>query len=79
MSAVIARLPDAELVLDADAVLAGAITFQGLEPVARGNPQIVEPPRDVELAKLAPRNLLDTHEPPDPIGTRQGLRVGVPE
>jgi hypothetical protein len=37
---------EAELVVDADAVLACAVTPQGLQPVARGNAQVVQTARD---------------------------------
>lgn len=50
---------DAELVVDADAVLAGAITPQSLQPVARGNPQVVQTARDLQLPELAASHALN--------------------
>ena len=44
---------EAELVVDADAVLACAITPQGLQSVAFGNAQVVQTARDLQLPELA--------------------------
>lgn len=44
---------DAELVVDAVAVQAFAITSQGLQPVARRNMQVVQTDRNLQLPELA--------------------------
>ena len=44
---------ETELVVDADAVLACAITPQGLQSVAWGNAQVVQTDRDLQLPELA--------------------------
>lgn len=54
---------DAELVVDADAVLACAITSQGIQPVARGNMQVVQTDRDLQLFELASSHALKELEP----------------
>lgn len=50
---------DAPLVVDPDAVLALAITFQRFQSVCRGNPQVFERRRAVEHAQLAARHILN--------------------
>ena len=49
---------DAELVVDSDTGLPGAISFQELQMVTRKS-EIVEAPGLVELIQLAPRGLFD--------------------
>ena len=66
---------DAPLVIDPNAVLSFAFAFERLQPVCRGNTQIVERGRGIEHAQLAPGDLLDRgRQPargrarPDPFG-----------
>jgi hypothetical protein len=66
---------DPELVVDADAVLAGSSPFQGFEPVARRDTQIVEPRRDLELAELASRHRLHAGESPEALAMGQAVMV----
>lgn len=75
------RPPEAhtELIVDADAALAGAVTLQRFETIARRHPEIVEPRRDLQLSQLTPRNVRDIPEPFDPLTRREGLRVGALE
>jgi len=46
---------DPPLVVDSNAELTPPVTFQGLEPISRGNPQLIESLRVPKLAKLAQR------------------------
>jgi hypothetical protein len=70
---------DTVLVVDADAVLTGAVTLEGLESVARRHTKVVAPPRDLQLSKLASCDGLDDNEPLDSPPMREALGVGVPE
>ena len=54
---------EAELVVDADAVLACAITPQGLQPVARRNAQVVQTACDLQRPELAAGHALNELEP----------------
>jgi hypothetical protein len=58
----IAALPfktDAPLVVDPDAVLAGARSLEGFQPVARRNPQRVQIRRCINHQQFAARNALN--------------------
>jgi hypothetical protein len=55
------------------------IALERFESIARRYPQIVEPARDLKLAKLASREGLDAHEPLDAPAAGEGFRVSVPE
>jgi hypothetical protein len=44
---------ETELVVDADAVLAGSITAQQFQTVARRDAEVIEAPSDVQLPELA--------------------------
>jgi hypothetical protein len=57
----------AELIVYTDAMLSRSITPQGLQPIARGHPQIVQSTRDLQLPELASRNGGDVREPFDPL------------
>jgi hypothetical protein len=59
------------LVIDADAVLAGTIAFQGFQPVARRRKQISQHPRPVQVFQLAPGSVLNVR--------RQLARAFAPE
>lgn len=50
---------DAPLTVDANAMLALAVSLQGLQPVGRRDTQIVQGLRVVENPQLAPRRRLD--------------------
>jgi hypothetical protein len=45
--------PEAELLVEADAVLACAITPQGLQPVTQGTVQVLKMARELQLPELA--------------------------
>src|SRR5665648_862578 len=70
---------DAVLVVDADAVLAGAGALERLEPVAGRDAQVVEASGDLQLAQPAARDRLEVHEASDPPTTGQRLRIRVLE
>jgi len=67
----------AELIVHTDAMLSRSITPQGLQPIAGGHPQIIQPIRDLQLPELASRNGGDVREPSDPLALRNSLRVGA--
>lgn len=50
---------DSPLLVDADTVLSGSISFQALQPVSRWNAQVVQCIGVVQHTELAPRNGLD--------------------
>ena len=50
---------DAPLVIDADAVLAGAVALQRLQTVAGRNAQIVQSCRGIQLSQLLQRRALN--------------------
>jgi hypothetical protein len=68
-----------ELIVYTDAMLSRPITPQGLQPIARGHPQIVQTARDLQLPELTSRNGGDVREPFDPPALRNSLRVGALE
>jgi hypothetical protein len=43
---------DTPLIVDPDAVLAGAVTCQSLKPITRREPQVVKPGRGVQIAQF---------------------------
>ena len=67
------------LVVDTDAMLTGAVALEGLESVARRHAKVVEPPRDLQLPKLASCDGLDASKPLDPPPMRDALGDSVPE
>lgn len=67
---------DAVLIVDADAVLAGAIPLQVLQAIPRRHAQVTEPPGDHQLAQLASRHGGDVREAPGTATAGEGLRVG---
>jgi hypothetical protein len=69
----------AELIVYPDALLPGAITFQGFESIAGRHPQIVQSARDLQLPQLASRHVRDVREPTDPLASRKSLCVGALE
>jgi hypothetical protein len=69
---------DPELVVDADAVLAGPIPFERLETVSGRDPQIVQTPGDLELTELASRHRLERNESLDAPARAQCLCVRIP-
>jgi hypothetical protein len=71
---------DSPLVVDADAVLPGAPASEFLEPIARGNSEVVERRGRIHLPQLAKRDPLKvgTHLP-DGLPIEQAPRIPVAE
>jgi hypothetical protein len=69
----------AELVVDADAVLTGAIASQGFQSVAWRDPQVVEAASDVQLPELATGHSLENLEPWHRPSLTQPLGIGTSE
>jgi hypothetical protein len=61
-----------------DPVLLGTLTGERFQPVDRRHPEIFQPPRDLQLPRLAVRDRLDTREPPDPVQRRMPARPSLP-
>src|SRR5579884_2208144 len=70
---------DAELVVDTDGVLAGAVGDQGFEPVVGGRAQVVESGRGVEHDELALDDVAEVAEATRRAALEDGLRLGAPE
>jgi len=68
---------DAILVIDANAVLAQAISLERLKTIARRNPEVVKPSGDLELSKLAQRNIFNVHKSPHSLPLRECLGIGA--
>ena len=61
--------------IDADAVLAFAVTFKGFELVTRRHPQKLDDRGRVDLLQFAHRHGFKIGEPGDPFTSKQGLRI----
>jgi hypothetical protein len=70
---------DAKLIVDANAVLASAITGQGFQAIPWRNPQIVQSFRPLELFKLAPSDRFDASESLDPFTFEKPLGICASE
>jgi hypothetical protein len=70
---------DPELIVHSDAMLPFAVTLECLESIPRWNAKILKPPRDLQLSQLTPGHGLNLLESPDPLTTRERLRVCAPE
>ena len=70
---------EAELVVYPNAVLPGAVAFEGLETVARRHAQIGKPRRDFELSQLAPRNSFNRSKPRNTPAADERLRIRIVE
>jgi hypothetical protein len=69
----------AELLVDADAVLANTVAMQGLQPVAGRDAQVFEPHGRVQEVELAPRDVGNGAKPADDLVVEQAPRVLVGE
>jgi len=69
----------AELIIDADAVLAGPVALKGFQPVSGGHTQIIQSPRDLQLPQLAACDSGDVGESLDRFTPRKSLCVCTPE
>jgi len=65
--------------IDADAVLAFAVTFEGFELVARRHPQKLNDRGRVDLLQFAQRHGFKIGEPGNPFTSKQGLRIAALE
>jgi len=65
--------------VDADAVLAQAVTFEGLQLVAGWNAQAVQVGGGMQLQQLASRHPLDVSETPNGPAVEQGFGIGADE
>lgn len=70
---------NAPLIVDTDAVLAGSITLQRLQPIAGRHPQIVQAAGDLKLSELAASYVGDVDKSPDTIASGQRLSIGALE
>src|SRR5574341_1665686 len=70
---------DSPPVIDADAMLSLAGAFQRLEPVARGDPQVVQRPGAVQVQQLPAGDSLEGPKPGYVYVGEQRLRVPGPE
>jgi hypothetical protein len=70
---------DAVLIVHSDAVLAGAVTLEGLKSITRRYPKIFKRSRDFQLTKLASGDRLDADEPNDSSAAGERLSVGILE
>lgn len=68
-----------ELVVDAYAVLALAVTLQSFQPIAWWNPQVIETAGHAKLFQLATRNRFDVGKALGLFSLVQGLGVFAPE
>jgi hypothetical protein len=53
------------LIVDANAVLAGAFAFEPFKMIAWRDSKIIQPSRNLKLPELAPCDLGNIYEPPD--------------
>src|SRR5579883_3398658 len=68
------------LIVDSNTVLAGSISFQGLEAISRWHPKVVHIKRRVEQAQLAQRHVLDIRrQPPAPLAIPDARRLCISE
>ena len=69
----------AELVIDADAMQPGKITFECLQPVAWRDAQIIEPASTVQHGQFAHGHRFNVHKPLDSGAVEQALCICVLE
>lgn len=69
----------AKLIVDADAVLSGAIMFQRLQPVAGWHTQVVENSRPVKLLKFSSCHRLDIRKSPYTLPFKQAFGIAALE
>ena len=63
------------LCIDADAVLAFPVTFEGFKLVTRRHPQKLDDRGRVDLLQFAHRHGFKVGKPGDPFASKQGLRI----
>lgn len=67
----------AKLLVNTNAVLAFAVSFQSFQSISRRNSQIVELARDLQLPQLASRHGRDIRKSPDTRALGKCLRIGT--
>jgi hypothetical protein len=65
------------LIVNPDTVLARAIALQRFKTVSGRHPKVAQSTGNLQLSKLAPRNVLNALEPPDVPSCRQRFRIGI--
>lgn len=70
---------DAELIVNADAMLSGALSFQSFQPIARRYAEIIESSGPVQHCQLAHGNGFDVRKAFDAFAAEQALRIGTLE
>jgi hypothetical protein len=65
------------LVIDTDTVLARAVSFQSMEPVASGRQQVRQSFGRLQHQHFAPRRLPDVRKPWDRLVMEKSLRIGT--
>lgn len=70
---------DPPLIIDADAVLALAVAFEGFEPVAGRNLEILQPSDLMQKQELATGDSFNGPEPRHVLIVKQGFRPAVVE
>lgn len=68
---------DAELIVDSDAVLATAVSFERFQAVAGWDAQVVKSAGNLQLAQLPASNGLESLEPPNTASACQSLCVAA--
>lgn len=68
-----------KLIVDANAVLTGAVVLQGLQTIAGRHAQIVENPCPIQLLEFSTRHGLDVRKTPYALPLEQTLGIGALE
>jgi hypothetical protein len=69
----------AELVIDPDAVLTGAITLQGFQPIAGRHAKVIQSTGNLQLTQLPTRDGSDAGKSPNPLALCNRLCVSALE
>lgn len=68
-----------ELFIDPDAVLPFSIAFEGFQTIPGRNPEVSQPPRDLQLTKLAPGHRGNIGKTLYRIAFTKGLSIVAPK
>jgi hypothetical protein len=63
--------------VDSNAILAGAIAFQGFQSIAWWNAQVIQAGRNLKLPNFSACDNRDPGKPGDALSSRQGLSLGA--
>lgn len=69
---------DPELIVNADAMLPGAVTLERFEPVSGRHSEVFQSSRDLQLSQLAPCDGFDVSESSNAMTVCKRLGVGTP-